>query len=51
MTKGKSDASPPGPKAARKGVWEWDLGADEVVWSLGAPALYGVAQSVFRLSL
>ncbi len=36
-------------KAARMGVWEWDLGADEVVWSLGAPALYGVAQSTFSL--
>jgi PAS domain S-box-containing protein len=36
-------------KAARMGVWEWDLGTDEVVWSLGAPALYGVTQSTFRL--
>jgi PAS domain S-box-containing protein len=36
-------------KAARMGVWEWDLGTDEVVWSLGAPALYGVAPSTFRL--
>ena len=36
-------------KAARMGVWEWDLGADGVVWSLGAPALYGLAQSTFRL--
>jgi PAS domain S-box-containing protein len=36
-------------QAARIGVWEWDLESDEVLWCSGAPALYGIKQSVYRL--
>ncbi|HEY1264586.1 MAG TPA: MASE1 domain-containing protein, partial [Terriglobales bacterium] len=37
-------------QAARMGVWEWDTKANEVIWSMGAPALYGVTESTFRIS-
>ena len=37
-------------RAARMGVWEWDISANEVVWSMGAPALYGVTQQSVRIA-
>ncbi len=37
-------------RAARMGVWEWDLHANRVTWSMGAPALYGVSNSTFQIS-
>ncbi len=36
-------------QAARMGVWEWDLTANEVTWSMGAPALYGVTEQTIRV--
>lgn len=36
--------------AARMGVWDWDLSSNQVCWSMGAPALYGITESTFRLS-
>ncbi|HEY7615394.1 MAG TPA: MASE1 domain-containing protein, partial [Terriglobales bacterium] len=36
-------------RAARMGVWEWDLGNNEVTWSLGAPALYGMTERSLRI--
>jgi PAS domain S-box-containing protein len=36
-------------QAARMGVWEWDLTANEVVWSMGAPALYGVTDETIQI--
>ncbi len=36
-------------RAARMGVWEWDISANEVIWSMGAPALYGVTQQSVQI--
>ena len=36
-------------RAARMGVWEWDVTENEVFWSMGTPALYGVTEQSIRI--